>query len=217
MRQYTYENSSYRQKNRSSHSDFTSLLLFYILPFIVVNGLILFLVIAKPKFDVTVGETNDYMSTTMTFTIKSMLPTKNLAITLNSEPLELEQTDRKTYTAAITENGVINVYLENFNGMASSTYEHVNVLDADSPNITSYSVEDGILTVTLSDSQSGIDFSSLRAITSDGVEVSPASVDKLTAKVTFEMDSTGLTMFVKDMSGNESEQPFTLKESSKTE
>lgn len=217
MSQYTYQNTTYRQKTRSSHSDFVSLLLYYILPFIVVNGIILFLVIAKPKFDILVGETNDYLSTTITFSIESFLPTKNLSITLNSEPLVLEQTGSRTYTATITENGVINVYLENFNGIAVSTYEHVNVLDADPPNTISYSVKDSVLRVKLSDSQSGIDYSSLRAIDSNGMEFAPLSVDKTTAEVTFAMDPDGLIMFVKDMSGNESEQPFSVKASTETE
>ena len=114
------------------------------------------------------GETTDYTTTSMSLTIKSILPTRNLSVSLNGEPLELESTGKKSYTAPITVNGTIEVYLESFNGMAVSTYEHVNILDDDPPTIEVASIEDGILTITLSDSQSGIDFTSLHAINSTG-------------------------------------------------
>lgn len=216
MKQYTYQSTKPRQRTLSSGSDFKSLLLFYILPFIVINGFIFFLATTKPKFDVVIGETHDYNNTTMVFTIKSHLPTKNLSITLNATPLELEKKG-KTYTADITENGVVEISLENFNGMMASSYEHVNVLDDELPAITKYTIEDGILTVGLSDTQSGIDFSSIHAIDSMGTAIAPLSVDKINSEVTLRMDTGSLTLLVKDMSGNVMEQPFSLNSSNELE
>lgn len=217
MNRYTYTNShanSRSKKNtRRSGLETRKLLLFYILPFIIVNGIIFYLATCKPKFTVTAGETTDYSTTSMTFTIKSILPTKNLSITINSEPLELEQTGKKTYTATVTQNGTIEIYLENFNGMAVTAYEHVNILDDEPPQIDTYSIVDGVLTVTLSDSQSGIDFSSIYAVTSTGATVHPLSVDKQTSTVTFTSDPNGLTLYLKDMSGHITEQPFSITES----
>lgn len=213
MNQYTYQRSRSGQRTKSPDSDFKSLLLFYILPFIVINGIIFFLVTAKPKFEVIIGETHDYISTTMTFTIKSHLPTKNLSISLNATPLELEKTGKKTYTAVITQNGVVDISLENFNGMTASTYEHVNILDDDLPVITDFRIEDGILTVDLTDSQSGIDYSDIHAIDSAGITSKPLNVDKINSRITFNIDEGGLTLFIKDMTGNVLEQPISIQNS----
>lgn len=208
MNQYTYQRSRTTQRTRTSGTDWKTLLLFYILPFVVVNGIIFYLVTAKPKYEVTVGETHDYMTTTMTFKIQSFLPTKNLSIAINGEQLELEKTGSKTYTASITQNGTIEISLENFNGMSTVSFEHVNILDDGLPAIASYEIEDGVLTLSLADSQSGVDFSSIHALDSDGVMVLPQSIDKLNGTVSLPMDPDGLTLFVSDMSGNTLEQPL---------
>lgn len=212
MRQYTYSNSRSKRTAHSTSPGFKTILLVYVLPFLLINGLIFFFVTVKPKYTVTVGETTDYTTTSMTLKIKSILPTRNLSVALNGEPLELEETDKKTYTAPITVNGTIEVYLESFNGMAVITYEHVNILDDEPPIIDDYSVEDGILTITLSDSQSGIDFNSIHAINSAGEIIQPLSMDKLNYTASFPADPNGLTLYVSDISGHTTEQPFSITE-----
>lgn len=201
-----------RQQSKTPRSEFKTLLFFYILPFIVVNSFIFYLATAKPKYTLDVSETNDYLSTTVTLTIDSHLPTRNLSLTLNGEVLPLEETDRKTYTASITQNGTIEAYLENFNGMSVVQFENISVLDDRPPEVKEFSVEDDILTIQLSDSQSGIDFSSIHAIDSTGKHLTPASVNKSKSEVTFEMDKHGLTMYVSDLCGNQVEQPFSVSE-----
>lgn len=212
MRQYTYSNSRSKKSARLASPGLKTILLFYVLPYLLINGLIFYLVTVKPKYTVSVGETTDYTTTSMSLTIKSILPTRNLSVSLNGEPLELESTGKKSYTAPITVNGTIEVYLESFNGMAVSTYEHVNILDDDPPTIEVASIEDGILTITLSDSQSGIDFTSLHAINSTGAIVQPLSVDKLNYTATFQTDPGGMTLYVTDMSGLTTEQPLSINE-----
>lgn len=212
MRQYTYSNSRSKKSARLASPGLKTILLFYVLPYLLINGLIFYLVTVKPKYTVSVGETTDYTTTSMSLTIKSILPTRNLSVSLNGEPLELESTGKKSYTAPITVNGTIEVYLESFNGMAVSTYEHVNILDDDPPTIEVASIEDGILTITLSDSQSGIDFTSLHAINSTGAIVQPLSVDKLNYTATFQTDPAGMTLYVTDMSGLTTEQPLSINE-----
>lgn len=200
------------QRGKAPRSELKTLLLFYILPFIVVNGIIFYLATAKPKYHIEIGETNDYISTTVTLTIDSHLPTKNLTMSLNGEALTLEKQDRKTYTAVITQNGTVEATLENFNGMSVAQFENVSVLDDGPPEITSYTIEDGVLTVKLSDSQSGVDFNSIHAIDSTGNQLTPTSIDKFNSEVTFDMDDNGLTMYISDYSGNEVEQPFSVTE-----
>lgn len=212
MRQYTYSNSRSKKSAKLASPGLKTILLFYVLPYLLINGLIFYFVTVKPKYTVTVGETTDYTTTSMTLNIKSILPTRNLSVSLNGEPLELETVDKKTYQASITLNGTIEVYLESFNGMAVSTYEHVNILDDEPPAIEVTSVEDGILTLSLADSQSGIDFSSLHATDSMGTVVQPLTVDKLNYTCTFPTDPNGMTLYVSDMAGLTTEQPLSITE-----
>ena len=69
MNQYNSQSRASRQRKSSSRrhnsepSQLRTVLLFYVLPFIVVNTIIFFLVTSIPKGTVTVGETADFQST----------------------------------------------------------------------------------------------------------------------------------------------------------
>lgn len=210
MSQRTYRRTVSRRTPGFLDSQPVRLLLFYILPFIVVNSIIFFLVTAKPKYELIVGQTNDYQTTTVTFTIKSHLPLKNVTITLNSQPLDLVKTGNRSYQATISSNGILDVYMQNFNGMSLSEYEVVDILDDNAPELVDYSIEEDILTLTVKDTQAGIDYGSLHAITSSGQVIEPLSVDKAAGIVSFQMDPAGLTISIKDLSGNEYQPTFSL-------
>ena len=89
MNQTTRTRSAMHQRSNPLDSDLLQVLLFYILPFIVINSIIFFVVTAKPKYELTVAPTNDYQTTTATFKITSHMPLKNVTITFNSQPLDL--------------------------------------------------------------------------------------------------------------------------------
>ncbi len=216
MSQHTYRSSRssrpYKCNNSFPSSDLVQLLLFFILPFIVVNSIIFFLVTTKPKYEVVIEGTNDYRTTDVTFTIKSIMPLKEVTIKMDSEPLDLVKIGKKTYRSTISHNGSLEVYMKNFNGMALLEYEHIDILDDEPPAIEDYVSEDGLLSFTVVDVQSGIDYASIVAHTSSGQQILPLSVDKATGRVSFQMDPNGLSVSVRDMSGNEYLTTFSLNE-----
>ena len=69
-----------RRRRKTDSGDLRTVLLFYVLPFIVINSIIFYLFTAKPKVEITVGDTEDYLTTTATVRIRSLFPTKNLVI-----------------------------------------------------------------------------------------------------------------------------------------
>lgn len=219
MRDYAY--SAPRRRRHTGRSGGYSILdqewlhtlLFYILPFIVINGLIFFLVTTKPEYELTIGEAHDYQTTDIQLHINSFLPVKELNVTLDSEPVELTPLKKNSYTATISKNGVLEIYVKSFNGMVSNNYEHISILDDNPPAVDAYAIEDGVLTFTLVDSQSGIDFNSVYATDSMGVTVYPSSVNKTSGEITFNMDANGLTVFANDLSGNQSQTTFTPQSS----
>jgi hypothetical protein len=199
--------SGYRRDN--GKSGFLSVLLFYVLPFIVINGFIFILVTARPKAEITIGESSDFISTTMELKVKSLLPIKTMEVSLDSTPIELTKTGGSTYKTTLNNNGTLEVKLTGFNKMKSVSYETVNVLDDSSPAVKDEVVENGILSFRLEDTQSGVDYSSISASDEDNADILPLSIDRSTGLVTFEIKKENITITAKDKIGNELHVTFT--------
>lgn len=212
MEQHTYRHAPAKKRENILRLEWVRLLLFYILPFVVVNAIIFFLVTTKPSYSVDIANTNDYRTTDVTFTITSFMPLKNVTITLDGEPLDLTQVGRKSYRSTVTHNGILEIHMENFNHMSITGYEVIDVLDNELPDVVSYTLEDGMLTLWLSDTQSGIDYENLSATTGDGDVISPLSVNKEAGTVVFPADASGLTVTIRDLSGNEYQPSFSVTE-----
>lgn len=209
MNQYNNQSRpSRRQLNSQNRRDgrrhgFLSVLLFYVLPFIVINGLIFFVVTEKPKADVTIGESSDYISTTMELKIKSLLPVHTIAVSLDGTPVEITKTGSRSYRAVLKNNGVLEVNLTCFNKMKTIMYDQVNVLDDTPPAIKDKVFKDGVLSFRLEDSQSGVDYGSITAYNEDKPDILPLSIDRSTGLVMFEIKKENLTISAKDKIGNE--------------
>lgn len=214
MNQYNNQSRPNRRKTNSGYQHdsgrggFLTVLLFYVLPFIVFNGLIFFLVTARPEGEVTINESSDYISTTMELKIKSLLPIKTVELALDGAPIEAGKTGSKTYTATLKNNGMLEIKLTCFNKMKTILYEQVNVLDDTPPAVKDNLFEDGILSFRLEDTQSGVDFSSISACDEDNPEILPLSIDRSTGLITFEVKKENLTITAKDKIGNESHFTF---------
>lgn len=199
--------SGYRRDN--GKSGFLSVLLFYVLPFIVFNGIIFLLVTARPKAEITIGESSDFISTTMELKVKSLLPIKTMEVSLDSTPIELTKTGGSTYKTTLKNNGTLEVKLTGFNKMKSVSYETVNVLDDTPPVVKDNVLENGILSFRLEDTQSGVDYSSITASDEDNADILPLSIDRSTGLVTFEIKKENITITAKDKIGNELHVTFT--------
>ncbi|MFW6679659.1 hypothetical protein ACOAOT_18675 [Lacrimispora sp. AGF001] len=199
--------SGYRRDN--GKSGFLSVLLFYVLPFIVINGIIFLLVTARPKAEITIGESSDFISTTMELKVKSLLPIKTMEVSLDSTPIELTKTGGSTYKTTLKNNGTLEVKLTGFNKMKSVSYETVNVLDDTPPAVKDNVLENGILSFRLEDTQSGVDYSSITASDEDNADILPLSIDRSTGLVTFEIKKENITITAKDKIGNELHVTFT--------
>ena len=207
-----YHQSSYRRSGRHRQkpaSEWPPILLFYILPFIVFNAIVFHLVTAKPRFELTVADTSDYQTTTATLTMKSWLPAKSIVMELDGENLELTKDKKRTYTTTLHRNGSLQAIVTNFNGMPVDSIKYVNILDDTPPTFSASHIEEGVLTVTLTDSQAGINYDSVYALNSTGERVLPLVANRDLNTFSFTMDSAGLRIFVQDMAGNESQGSFT--------
>lgn len=204
--------SSYPRTNRyrkKQNNDWLTILLFYVLPFLVVNAIIFFCATTRPKVVIETADTTDYLSTEVTVTIKSWFPTKDIQFSMEGEELTAEKGKKRTYTMTITKNGAIEATVTNINGMSTTEFEHVNVLDEAKPNVENTSIADGIVSFTVTDSQSGVNFDSIYAENSKGERLAPLAVDRSTSTLSFEMDPDGLHVYAQDKAGNEVLANFT--------
>lgn len=202
-----------RRRQKNTLAEWRQILLFYVLPFILFNGLLFYIVTAKPALTCTVGDTNDYLSTQVRISVTSKFPTKELTVTMDGEPLEMTKDKKHTYTATVYKNGSIEASITNFNGMSSTVFEHVNVLDDNPPTIENANIIDGILTLTITDSQAGVDFDSVYALDQAGERIEPLSVNRDTGVLTYKMNSGSISVISSDRAGNESHSTITANSS----
>lgn len=211
--------SSYRSGGRyyqRPSGDLPSLFLFYILPFLIFNGILFYCVTSTPKVTLEIRDTNDYVTAEASMTIDSWFPTKSISVNMDGEELELTKGKRRTYTIPVTRNGVLEATIVNLNGMSSTVFRHVNILDDNPPAFENASLEDGILTLRVSDSQSLINPDSIYATDSADQVLSPLSVERIentadntaSYEVLFEMDLHGLHIYAQDKAGNEARRTF---------
>ncbi len=208
---------SARYPRRSSGDGFFHVLLFYILPFIVFNGILFYCVTTRPKVDLTLADTNDYLTTTATLKINSLFPVKSIEISMEGDELEAEKQKGRTYLIPLSTNGMLEAKVVNLNGMSTTVFESVNILDDNPPSIEDTSIADGIVTLTVKDSQSGVNFDSIYAVDSQGERLEPVAVDRSTCTVSYDMDASGFHVYAQDKAGNESQKTYTSHKEGDTE
>lgn len=181
-------------------------LLFYVLPYLVINGIIFILVCSRPSITIDIGETTDYVSSEVAFTVHSILPLRDVNVTLESQPIQYTRSGN-TYTCRIDQNGTFMVQVTSVNGMQRKEFEDIALLDSSAPSIDAQSatVNNGTLTFMVSDNQSGVDYDSVYAVTDQGEHLLPSEMDESQGIVTIDIpvDTLSLELYYADMVGNE--------------
>ena len=179
-------------------------LLFYVLPYIVINAIIFFLVTATPKVDMSVGDTSDYRTTQVEFKVDSMLPISEMTVQMESQPIEYTEVGRNHFVCDVSANGMLYVTVKSINGMQTNNYVSVSILDDTAPSIDEEScvISRGELTFVIEDSQSGVDYDSIYGIYDGNKEVKPIKMDTATGTVTIPMYSDSVELHFEDLVGN---------------
>jgi hypothetical protein len=179
-----------RQDQRRTHkpqkngnTGFSRILLCYILPFLVVNLAIFFIVTATPKIEIDISDTTDYKTLDVSFKIHSLLPLKKMTTTLESQPIEFKK-EKGVYHAVLESNGTLEIYALSLNGMQAQDIEHIAVLDDTAPSFDEENVvmENGKLILTIEDSISGINYDSIYATDDSGTRSFLTAAIKKTEK-----------------------------------
>ena len=209
--------------NKRSWKDNRTLfnLVCFILPFIILNLIILFLAVSTPKIEYTVSDTQDYKTVELSVKIRSLLPIKEMTVSLETKPLEMVK-EKGVYKATLENNGTLEIYVTGWNGMSNRIYDHVATLDDAPPTINEedYVMEGSRLTINVGDSQSGVNFDTAYATDENDQTVKPLNVTKNTGStgttgtsgtITFPMETSSLTVYIADYAGNTFKASFTSR------
>ena len=199
---YSYLNKQNTLNRNKEESSFKHTLLFYVLPFIIINLIIFYVVTAQPRFDVTTVDSMDYGSVNIELKLKSLFPVKSVSVELDDTSLELKK-DGRTYTTLATTNGTLTVSLTNLNGMTKTEYLHINSIDDAPPIVNLDSDADNKIVLSFEDTQSGVDYDGIYGLDSAGKKIMPSLIDEGTSTVTFNYDGLYIEVHVPDKAGHE--------------
>ena len=207
-----YRNSKDPEQKKSG---FLSILLRYVIPYLIINSIILFFVLATPKLKVNeITETEDPTVRTLLVHVDSILPIKEFTAKLEGKEQNFTK-ENQNYIISITGNGNLRISAKSINGMMQVSNTQVNSFDENPPVIDEDNVilGSGYVEFTVTDEQSGVDFATIYGIDKDGDNLKPTDIEESSGKVTFSMKSNGLTVYVSDKAGNQITGNFTLEES----
>lgn len=200
-----YDARGSRVKSSALTNKYLRFFLFYVIPYFVINGIILMLVCSTPRISVEVKDTDNYINTEVTFTVKSLLPLKMLNVSLESEPLEYEKSG-KGYKCMVSKNGTFTVEARSTNGMSQVAFSDIGMLDDTAPSIdeSSISINRGELTFNINDTQAGVDFDSIYAVVNEAETIYPSEYDKSLGIVKFILpkNTEAIELHFEDIVGN---------------
>ena len=160
-------NEEQRNPNPGEEKKPGNVVLFYIIPFLLINLLIFFLVTLRPKFKLHIEESSDFRTAEIQVEMHPRLPLAAFEVKLDDAPLNLENLGGGHYKASVDKNGTLEVTVRYINGMHRTQYEHIGSVDDQPPLISGDELDGNMLTVSFDDPQSGINYDSIYAMDAD--------------------------------------------------
>lgn len=182
----------------------------FLIPFVAINGIILFLFIQTPKIHVVDSESTDYEDSKIKFYTESLLPIIDIKTFFQENPIAYSKFG-DYYIIDAKDNGTYQIIVTSLNKATVNSYVDIEAHDNDAPTIN---VDDAViigntLTITVSDPLSGINYDNVYAIDENNNTESPKYIDKASGTIQFQFDSKKkLTIHVEDVNGNASEATF---------
>ena len=202
-------NEEQRNPNPGEEKKPGNVVLFYIIPFLLINLLIFFLVTLRPKFKLHIEESSDFRTAEIQVEMHPRLPLAAFEVKLDDAPLNLENLGGGHYKASVDKNGTLEVTVRYINGMHRTQYEHIGSVDDQPPLISGDELDGNMLTVSFDDPQSGINYDSIYAVDADEERVLPSSIDESENKAVFQVLTSRLEVHVSDQLGHEAVANFT--------
>ena len=177
--------------------------LFYVIPFLLLNLLIFFLVTLRPKFKLHIEESVDFRSAEIELEMHPRLPLAAFDVKLDDTPLNLENLGGGHYKTSVDKNGTLEVTIRYINGMSRTQYEHIGSIDDQPPLISGEELDGNMLTVSFDDAQSGVDYDSIYGMDANEERVLPRSIEYAAHIAVFQITTDRLEIHASDKLGHE--------------
>lgn len=182
----------------------------FLIPFLAINGLILFLFIQTPKIIVLEADAKDYEENKIKFTVECMLPVIDLKTYFQEQEVPYSKFGAY-YIIDATENGTYQVSATSLNKATVNSYINVETRDGEPPKINTADavISGNVLSVTVTDDQSGINYDNVYGINEDQSTSEPTYVDRASGTIQFDFENKKkLTIHIEDNYGNSTEATF---------
>lgn len=195
--------SSYRKERFSLQKSILAIimLLFLMLPFLFI----------APDFSLSTNDKKHTSTPVYEVNVDSFMPVARITATIDGHNLPVYEMDAHQYSIEPASNGRMKVTVTLMNKQQTTKYIEVTNVDVDAPVLVSTQWDNEHLYLTLSDPDSGINFSEVKAVNLNGSISIPTSYDEATGQIAFTYPSDSLNVYVPDNAGNTLQLVVTLK------
>ncbi len=143
--------------------------------------------------------------------VDSLLPIRSVYAEVDGQRLLVTAAENHSYTVEPRTNGTLSVTVTLVNNQYRTVTTEISSIDVTAPTCTSYIQENGVVTLTLDDADSGVDYTGITALDADGSAVFPLSVNEADRTAIFSAPSETLDVYVPDRAGNTLHLRLTVK------
>lgn len=186
--------SSYRKERFALQRSILVIMmvLFLMLPFLFI----------APDFSIKADE-NKYTATPVyEVEVDSFMPISRVTATIDGRNIPVYEMDAHKYSIEPAINGRMKVTVTLLNRQQTTKYIEVTNVDVDVPVLISTNWDDKYLYLTLSDSDSGINFKEIKAIDTGGNSHNPVFYNESNGQVVFAYPKDSLNVYISDNAGN---------------
>lgn len=173
-----------------------------ILAVIMVLFLLLPTLFIAPSFTIEEPEDSYNSAPVYQMTVDSMLPITRVTASINGHNIPVYEIDARKFSIEPSINGRMEVTITLFNHQSMTQYVNVGKVDTEAPVLVSNDTDSEMIYLNLSDTGSGINFDSIKAIDSQGNTITPNYIDESKGRVGFPYPADSMNVYVSDYADN---------------
>ncbi len=183
----------------------------FLLPYVVINGIIFYLYIQVPTITLIDSDSPEYEDSKIKFTVSCLLPISDVKTYYEDKEIAYTKLG-DTYIVEANENGSYQINAVALNKASTQVTATIETKDVISPtiDIDNAIITGNILVFSVFDAHSEINYDKLYATLEDGTTITPTYVDEASGNVQFQIElGKKITIHVEDIEGNATETAFT--------
>lgn len=184
----------------------------FLIPYILINGIIFFLFIQTPKIHVVEQDSKDYEENKIKFSVNCLLPVTDVKTYYQESEIAYSKLGN-VYIINADNNGAYKINITALNNSTANSIIEIDTQDSVPPTIDldSAVITGNTLIISVRDNQSGINYDNLYATLENGTRLSPTYIDKSSGTVQFQItEGKKVIVHVEDDFGNHSDTSFTI-------